>query len=1249
MTPPLFTMKMNILTTTLIFLISIGSLLGQIEKKTQFTINQSGRAVKVVLSCDELYCQPANGSAAHRVAIPDQKNLGGTATRAKMMTATTNDRLNLVLYPEGREQTLESQLILQRKITVTMEAGASAKAIAKAAGAVEFETPDYAPGFVILSFENAGDSLLKVQEVSRLDGVKEAEVMVARSQRRRFTPNDPLYASYQWHLKNTGQVGGVAGADINIESVWDTYKGTGVTVGVIDDGFDLDHPDLVDNFNTALGRNWNDGDPNDPSSRSTEDNHGSPCAGLVGSKGNNGINGSGVAPEVTLAPMRLIGGGASSTDQDQAESAAWRNDVISIKSNSWGGFSTVGLLTPTGPLYRAALENSLLTGRGGLGTIHLRSSGNSGVEDDSNWEELNNSRHTISVGAIGTDGRRTDFSRPGSCILISAPGDLITTTDHQGGATFDFGGTSASCPIVAGVCALMLEANPGLGWRDVQEILARSARKVDSGDSRWVTNGAGFHFNYRYGAGMVDAEAAVALAENWVNLGPEQLVEMTKSNLDLMVPDKDPLIGQPERLRIPFTFDGSLVRVEHAIVSLEMEHLEWGQIELRLISPDGTSSLMSQSTSFTSGGWDLDWGFLSVHHWGELSQGTWYLELVDTVQGRQGIVENACLKLHGSSAPLNTATPVFTSASSMNGNVESYFEQILTTNHGAITFTATGLPSGLMIDEETGFISGYPDSEGSWDVMVTANNGAETISQTVTMTINARIPTPPTISVSDAFGIMGKDFQYQIETDYPVESYTSTALPAGLTLNTETGLITGIPTAAITLNILFTVTNPDGLDQDTVSFQIQPSEGEPLGIALDTSDHFFFTGGKSNWVVQSADTTTGGTALKAGALMPPELFEPSDRSLLWTFVEGPGVVSFDWRVSADSNDGLRFLIADPDAEELDSMRPTKRISGESDWIRESFYVPAGRQLLRWYYTEDGNILPPSGQETGWVDHFEFTPIPPRFDLTVADCLDYQGLDFEFKDASWLGQNLHTFDGVDAMRSPPILDRDTMFGDYAKTSMSTTVTGPGQFSFHWRLDAYDFGEFYGIVELDGTMVAQIDSFHDWSEVSIDVPAGTHEITWSYEKDGFGFVESEDALWIDQVRWAPTGSSGYEQWLGQSFTAAEMNAGEEVGQNDDFDGDSVSNLFEYRFGLDPRESDGANLVLSDYDESGFSLLVLPPSPESADALVVVEISTDLINWEVVPFSASLEGDRFRLRLDDLPQAAVLAARLKVSLIP
>src|SRR5262249_23974291 len=121
----------------------------------------------------------------------------------------------------------------------------------------------------------------------------------------------------------------------------------------------------------------------------------------------------------------------------------------------------------------------------------------------------------------------TSYSTPGASILVTAPGDFIATTalnnnDGNPGNDFAFvNGTSFAAPIVSGIVAMMLQANPNLGYRDVQEILALSSHKLDPTSSSWAVNGAtnwnggGNLVSNDFGFGLVDAHAAVRLAETW--------------------------------------------------------------------------------------------------------------------------------------------------------------------------------------------------------------------------------------------------------------------------------------------------------------------------------------------------------------------------------------------------------------------------------------------------------------------------------------------------------------------------------------------------------------------------------------------------------------------------------------------------------------------------------------------------------------------------------------------------------------
>lgn len=354
--------------------------------------------------------------------------------------------------------------------------------------------------------------------------------------------DEPLFDS-QWHLRNTGQLTGspnyqdlpgVPGEDINVVGAWNLgYTGQGVTVGVIDSGYQTNHPDLSVNNNAGLGANFATG----------VGSHGTAVAGLIAANGNNNNGVVGVAYDASLVNIDI------GTDQGLNLTSAvlnYRNDVIDIYNLSLGEGVDGRLYQPLDPSLIFALRSAVLFGRPDengvpLGNIFVVASGNdggtdfagqgfatSGHWDSANYSGLVSSRYTIGVGAVNqestyrsiTDGTVTNYPEAGSSILVSAPtgsvglevgldlgaGSGIWTTDLTGNNGYNsagdidgdflddtnytsrFSGTSAATPMVSGVIALMLQANPNLTYRDVQEILVRSARQNNPTSESWQTN-----------------------------------------------------------------------------------------------------------------------------------------------------------------------------------------------------------------------------------------------------------------------------------------------------------------------------------------------------------------------------------------------------------------------------------------------------------------------------------------------------------------------------------------------------------------------------------------------------------------------------------------------------------------------------------------------------------------------------------------------------------------------------------------
>jgi Ca2+-binding RTX toxin-like protein len=484
-------------------------------------------------------------------------------------------------------------------------------------------------------------------------------------------PLDPLF-NQQWYLLNRGQTGGTPGVDLNVLPVWKDYMGTGVKVAVLDDGVQYVHPDLSRNYDTQIDVDTAELDA-DPAPGSF-DQHGTAVAGIIAAAKDNGIGGVGVAPGATLAGIRFDFYeffGSPSQDGDALQHMA----DFDVVNNSWEYVEPFfnNFSDSTFQAQRVALQNAAQAGRNGLGTVVVFAAGN-GREygDNSNYRNLQNSRFVTAVAALTHKGVQTSYSSPGANILISAFGgeldDGIVTTDRLGlpgynnspnsqvasDYTNNFGGTSAAAPMVSGVVALMLEANPNLGYRDVQEILAYSARQNDATNPGWAWNraknwnGGGLHTSYDYGFGMVDAHAAVRLAETWTMQSTAAKEQVLTANHDLhaAIPDG---VGQ---LTDPISLPSGLI-IDHVEADLEITHSLIGDLEVVLTSPDGTESLLlarpgvTEANPVGSTHPNLKFTFCSTRDWGEVSAGDWKLTVRDRITGQSGTLNSWALRLYG--------------------------------------------------------------------------------------------------------------------------------------------------------------------------------------------------------------------------------------------------------------------------------------------------------------------------------------------------------------------------------------------------------------------------------------------------------------------------------------------------------------------------------------------------------------------------------------------------------------------------
>jgi subtilisin-like proprotein convertase family protein len=315
---------------------------------------------------------------------------------------------------------------------------------------------------------------------------------------------------------------------------------------------------------------------------------------------------------------------------------------------------------------RALLQQGIQQGRNGLGIIYIFAAGNDySAGADTNMEGYLNTRFTISVGAVGKDGLHASYGTPGTALFVVAPGgDKESVTDfvtaQASGGCYNAGeGTSFSAPVVSGVVALILQANPNLSWRDVQGILAATSQMVvtDDADDTLVTNAAGYHHSNFYGFGIVNANNAVTAARSWIPFESEQMLVGESGVLNLQIVDdpSTPAVStvdlsasdgaefETELRQQSSSTEGLLFGTESVVVYLDVRHVSRGDLDIILTSPEGTVSTLLQGKRPETTQLDEDerWKLLTLKSWGESPFGTWTLKISDENAGQVGACVDA--------------------------------------------------------------------------------------------------------------------------------------------------------------------------------------------------------------------------------------------------------------------------------------------------------------------------------------------------------------------------------------------------------------------------------------------------------------------------------------------------------------------------------------------------------------------------------------------------------------------------------
>lgn len=329
---------------------------------------------------------------------------------------------------------------------------------------------------------------------------------------------------------------------------------------------------------------------------------------------------------------------------------------------------------------------------------------------NASMDPANTLPYNVVVGALNANGLRSSYSTAGSALWVSAPGGeyglnaavygggavswaydpAMVTTDQSGCAagyaqagagssTFDeggapngscnytstFNGTSSAAPSTSGAVALLLDAAPGLTWRDVKHVLASTARVVDPlepevtvstlahgpyvAEQGWVQNAAGYWFSNWYGFGAIDVDQAVAVATSpvtpYVPLPPMKTSSPYSSGtLSLPIPDAD-ATGASSAITVPVAV--GITSIEAIQVQVSAAHPYLGDLGIELTSPSGTKSILLNVNNGFNGANFSGAQFASNAFYGEAAAGPWTLRVVDGAAGDTGTLTGWSIRIYG--------------------------------------------------------------------------------------------------------------------------------------------------------------------------------------------------------------------------------------------------------------------------------------------------------------------------------------------------------------------------------------------------------------------------------------------------------------------------------------------------------------------------------------------------------------------------------------------------------------------------
>ncbi len=536
-------------------------------------LQRGGHAIPVEKEVDRFTVMPSSAEALERVrSAPGVREVTrvtnqvfkvetSSTDRDTAMAAIRSDAFGEVTHhayrPVGSDGTI---YYITDRIAVVFKAAAKPAqigALLSRYSLVILKEYENQPGaYLVQVTASSGENPVKVaNRLSEEAIVESAEPNLVNRFQTALSPTD-TYFRRQWHLRATDGPQLLKAASVDAPKAWDTTLGVRqVVVAVIDDGFDLNHPDFQGVGKVVNPRDYVDGDSSPFPTVLHGDYHGTPCAGVAIAE-RNGRGVVGAAPGCAFMPVRFP---LSADDDLLIEIFEEAASVSSVISCSWG---PPPANAPISSLLSMAFTRIVATGGpDGRGCVICFAAGNyaAPLRDPVNaagvsWRGSQGIRRTlgpilnglathpsvIAVAASTSENRHSAYSNFGPDIAVSAPsnnfhplnpqqfvpGRGIFTTDNEAfgdGFTANsrytprFGGTSSATPLTAGICALIRSANPNLSAAEVREVLTASTDKIVDNTPDIVLNQVKGVYNPQgrcdwFGFGKVNAAKGVAEA-----------------------------------------------------------------------------------------------------------------------------------------------------------------------------------------------------------------------------------------------------------------------------------------------------------------------------------------------------------------------------------------------------------------------------------------------------------------------------------------------------------------------------------------------------------------------------------------------------------------------------------------------------------------------------------------------------------------------------------------------------------------